>query len=648
MFFLIILSMLGYSFVITRYWRWKVEVTPVFVVSMITVVLYAAGYTPFLKIISLGLYYLGLVFFVWSFFIFYSEPRQIFSKYLTLGIIIFIVLTILLWFKVRYATLSEWDEFACWGVLAKALFLKNNLIQAKWITNLTLSQHTLGMATFYYFFYQVLGFSEGVGYFAHDMLLISSLLVLFQRLYWRDWAMGLVTVIFCYFALFAFGHWSVNHITGGQGAFLNLNPDLVVGAFAGILFAHYYLSDGDNLTFIQLLPVVFCAALFKAFGMLFAGIFILVIMADRIWQVRGLFALKRERKFLLIVLAYVALPFMVSPVSFYHHVLFHRSAQTNISASMEDRAPKRAMEKSMRQWHLPMMMVSNHAIEVKFLKAIAHQRVGRSAISGFIQEPIAITISDWLVFLFLLSFIVYVFQKNRVDQRRIILINGGLFVGLVIYLWGLLFLYLHNFSLLERSYLASFWRYTGRYFLAWALIVYAFLLSSSTMKLFSRIRVGLVILFTLLLVWVSPSMSFLFLTHSFSGKTILRQDVFQLTQIIDHYTPANARVLLVWQSVDNSLTAVNTRFAFNMILYDLFPRKLGGGYTLVSEPTPEMFDLFYRYMSPQELTQELKSFDYFLVVYPDRVFVTKYRAITGNLYKKKKLPELLLIKLTTK
>ena len=462
MFVLIILSLLGYSFAITHHWRWKVEVTPLFVVSMITLVLYAAGYTPFLKPISLGLYYLGLVLFVWSLFIF--ERRQIFSKYLTLGMVIFIVLMILLWFKVRYATLSEWDEFACWGVLAKALFVKNNLIQAQWITGSTLSKHTLGTATFYYFFYQVLGFSEGVGYFAHDILLISPLLVLFQRLRWRDGAIGLVTTVFCYFALFAFGHWSVNHITGGQGAFLDLNPDLVVGVFAGMLFAHYYLSDGDDLTLIQLLPVVFCTALFKSFGMLLTGIFIVVIVVDRIWQVRGLFAWKRERKFLLIVLAYVALAFIVSPVSFYQNVLFHRSAQTNVPAFMVDRMPARGMEKSMKQWHLPMMMVSNHAIEVKFIKAIVRQRVGRSAISGFIKEPIPVTISDWLVFLLLLSFIVYVFQKNRVDQRRIILMNSGLFLGLLVYLWGLLFLYLHNFFFIGAQLFGLFLALYGALF----------------------------------------------------------------------------------------------------------------------------------------------------------------------------------------
>ncbi|MCP4473246.1 MAG: hypothetical protein GY821_01465 [Gammaproteobacteria bacterium] len=191
------------------------------------------------------------------------------------GIIISLVFIFIFSFFVYQMHFSVWDEFAFWGPHAKLIYYNNGL--------LNISQHAIHQdyppagALFYYYFFRLTGYSEGVAFVAQAILLFSPLSILLQGFSWKKIANAITSyVIICsllvlYFRIFI----DPNHP-------IDVYMDSVVGIFLGMGLTYYFQSKRTALNIIYLSPIFFTFILLKMKLMPLALLALLLIFFDQL------------------------------------------------------------------------------------------------------------------------------------------------------------------------------------------------------------------------------------------------------------------------------------------------------------------------------------------------------------------------------
>ena len=188
----------------------------------------------------------------------------------------FVILACLYWAIHSGSSLLFFDEYSHWGVYLKEMLAYDALWGAN--TNAMHPRYLPGATLWQYFFAVFSGNKEGAAYLAQFTLLMTPLLVLWEKLRWQQyaWHVGIMVAVIA--ALSNFGH-----------GVTSLYVDHVLGVwFAGILLN--YLLELNKRTACQLhsylLPVA-VVVLVKTTGVFFAladaGIIalLLLVVPDR-------------------------------------------------------------------------------------------------------------------------------------------------------------------------------------------------------------------------------------------------------------------------------------------------------------------------------------------------------------------------------
>lgn len=292
-FWLCLLSILGYSFNLRKHFHQRIGFALILSVSAICSLSYIFSVIFENIIVPIKFFYfLGLILltiFLWSCVIKKDDVNQ--KKLLLdtilspLAISFLIAATVIYLIYYPNAYLDDWDEFTCWGISVKNIYIQGRL--------LTLSSIKSGISTCYYpyppataiFFYFFLSninqqFSETTTLFANSILLI---LPVYYCLDWiviknnnlRKWVVIFLTsiILVILYIILVLGY-----------KFSTIYVDLSLGSYFGIIAAHSFfyqrnnnahdknVSSKNNFIFfnIFLFFVTFFVVLIKDFGLFFA------------------------------------------------------------------------------------------------------------------------------------------------------------------------------------------------------------------------------------------------------------------------------------------------------------------------------------------------------------------------------------------
>lgn len=215
-----------------------------------------------------------------------------------------------------------------------------------------------------------------------------------------------------------------------------------------------------------------------------------------------------------------------------------------------------------------------------------------------------------------LAICLIILEENKRKKWNIAIIHLWMLFGLVIYLFGLLSLYLYSFPKYEAAYLSSFSRYMGTYFIGWSVVMFGILFNAQNKIL----KYFLLIFLTFFLFMISPSISYKFLFYSsttLSNQGLVQVRV-QIRRLADFMMPKikmNKRIYVIWQNAP--------AFLFHIFQYEMIPLELNDSGWSLGKASGNI-DFWTRNLSPQTFLHNLKRYDYVLFVGTDEEFQNKY------------------------
>lgn len=267
---------------------------------------------------------------------------------------------------------------------------------------------------------------------------------------------------------------------------------------------------------------------------------------------------------------------------------------------------------------------------VTFFKALFNRPLNRSFLSR-IPIPGFVYIKGFYVFWMII--LGCVFYKIRKQYEYAITFSWGL-VG---YTLVLLVSYLYFFGDYESSYLASYERYIGVYFLAFSLICIKIILLNNLWenKNFKRAIIVLIVIFPPSPKILYPSSIFSAIPDAASAKFKIkvnksRQEVSDIRSKIEKLTPTDSRIWLIWQNTTGIQTMI--------VRYEIAPRKMNTSNWSIGEKYYEGDVWTYNY-SIDEVVSYLKQYDYVALGSVDEKFIKSYGELfttsprTGSVYK---------------
>lgn len=179
--FLFIMSMTGFVFYTRRNLNIQVEFIPIIVITMLSNILFLSGMLNILPLMIKIIFILGVIILVSEIFIFYKSRLLLFelSRYITPGIIVFIIAAFFYLLLLKDQRLIHYDNFSHWGLVVKNILYADALPTLQ-NAKITYNSYPTGSAMFIYYFCKIVGMSEGLAIFGQMIVLLSGLLSLFS------------------------------------------------------------------------------------------------------------------------------------------------------------------------------------------------------------------------------------------------------------------------------------------------------------------------------------------------------------------------------------------------------------------------------------------------------------------------------------
>ena len=565
------LCLLGYPLVLTRFNRQPIEANCFIGVSLIITILYAFAYVGHLDAGRWFILLSGAA--AWGISGFYDR-KDLFNCF-TPGLCAMLFFSILFSLVSYHLQVTDWDELSHWAPHAKLMFFHHGLIQASDVT--INKSYPPASQLFYYLFYGAQGYSEGVTYIAQQLLLLAALVVFAQKVEWKNWPVAFITYALAILLCKALGTRFAY-----QGS---LYMDNMVGIYLGAALSFYRLSTQKNTTtLLWLIPVLTVTLLMKIDLIPLIFIVLMIIGLDQLYRLGWKNFLRTTPFAALILLMLIT---CLINFSWVHYL---------------------------------------HTIQVTFDKAFTMVDLFKNPFSNPLTKPMLSTLyhKDLLEPLTMLSGIsVTLICTLLLDQKSLkpLLIEySGLLLGFIIYVLGLLFIYLHAFVAFECVNLASFGRYTNIYYLMWWLVTLASLLAAiKNHPWMQEKKYQFSLLFIL-------AMTMGLITHAYYQRIyqpgyyegsipFMLKNITLITDAAEKKIPVDKRVLMIWQN-----SSGYQRFA---MLYHLTPRpfvNVSGSFGRAYAPN----DIWTRFYTSAEFKALLAQSDYVLIGYADTAFWQRY------------------------
>jgi len=206
-------------------------------------------------------------------------------------------------YLMKDAQLFFWDEYSHWGAFIKEMYYFHHFYDANSVA--AHLRYPPGISVWDYFILLPYGFySEGSLYFAYFLILFSSVLMMYEKLQWRQYY-WIVTIFASQMILFAtYGHW-----------FSCIYVDHIIGAmFAGMLLAYLVDTYTDKELLYFIFPAI-AIVLVKEIGLFFVLSFVGLVLLLSFYNAKhknsALGAIKEIKKIVLAMLIVFISSFLV-------------------------------------------------------------------------------------------------------------------------------------------------------------------------------------------------------------------------------------------------------------------------------------------------------------------------------------------------
>ncbi len=576
MFLLILISLLGYCLLINRAFKLASAHTPIVVIPLLSLTLYAGALLNALESTSQFCWILGIIAFsailVHSCFL--RKLRQLVAENIPLCLFSLVYLLLLIGYTNVHFKYDNVLDFS--GLALKVLFHTNALPTAQ--TPMSYKDYTLVCSLFQYFFLNIYGhYSETYALLAQGIFIFSGLFSVMQFKGWKRQWLSLMLL-------------ALGILTFRSNALHNIYVDVAVSCyFAGILLTAHYLKNNPYRLLI-ILPALAMLPQIKQIGIFFAVLIIIYLALESLtllWKQKD----NKVQHWRALLIALFILP---TAVYFSHFSWVQHYQRLGITKTFQTKKIKADVINGIATLDLnsEKQTVIKHFWHTFFFqgKKITH-----------IHLPVSVY---FLLLILALSVAWRLAKKDSLEQWRYLLLGVTLTIGFLAYSLGLLGLYLYSsFYPDEVVRLASMGRYLSIYLLGFLLILIGIFcqylpdLNNSWGK-----KVGILsIVGFVLLIAVSPPRGY--------ARRVAYPYV--LSEKIKRYLPDTASNILV---VDRG-----NKTTFMVFSYELYPNVIYlAGHHLLYSPRPPQRQL---------LKEELAKVDYVLLVKTDQAFWQAYGSI---------------------
>lgn len=502
--------------------------------TLITALYLAVLAGPLLAVAAKIFFGAGLLFFAGAVVIMVLRQRKIpdvFTRLLTPGFVLFLVVILAAWFRMHGQVFLEWDDFSHWGLAIKDIVLNGALPASDSLV--TFKDYPPGSTLFQYFMGVPVGYCEGNALFFHSLLLFSAAVAFTAGFSWRKaLAASAAFMLPCLFiSVFGF-------------SFRTVMVDSLIGFFAGAALAGYFLSkDSLAAAALRVTPVLFVLPLFKPVGTLLAFAVAVAITADIVHQARvggtatGIAGRSRFARFALLIPVLLLLAPAISTKSWSRHVKALHLAET-----FNTRIPASSVFDSFSG----RATVRDKTTIAAFTVAMFKKNMGRPGLPPLVWALLLLWIATSLFYHSVPA------ERSQIKSSQTVMT-----VCFFAYSFGLLLLYLNSFGEYEGTRLASFGRYMGLFMLAWGASLAGFVarwLRGAEGRDIRPVHVA-AIAALVLAVWAFIPLK--------NKHLAVRESVARIVAQAKIVLKSGDRVYLIWQNTDG--------YEYYISRYELFP-----------------------------------------------------------------------------
>ncbi|MBI5322352.1 hypothetical protein [Bradyrhizobium sp.] len=487
---------------------------------------------------------------------------------------VYAVTGVVLYWGLDNSEFTQWDDFSHWGFATKELLVRHHLADLNNVQQI--KDYPPGLNLFHFFVVFPSAGTEGEILTANSWVLFAILpCFLYRATPWSIFAIcGAIGALFL--APYALG----------TGLYTVMSDQSLSIFFAGAIVAYWiiYRARPGSVAIVAL-PLA-ALPLIKASGALFAFIAAIAISID-------IASRQRNLRSAAIICALIAAP-VFARSSWQGYVSSHAIPPTFPTQTTSIWAAFSGTSRDRSQ-----------AIAYNFIDALTGLSVGISP--GW-------STALWCVVFASFTAVILVFCGSE-NRRQALIFLTVLWVGLGVYLTGLLTMYVASFKFGDEDLrLASFGRYVSTYIAGLLLVVLFCVRQISSSD--NSLRDG----------WALSAImvSFLFV-FEFPEVRIIgakRQDPFlsehrELLNRVASIIPSNARVRIIVQN-SNGAEVVRTRYA-------LIPRRYTGAWS-IGKPYREN-DYYTKNITAEQFARELSDVDYLLLIRADQNFWSNFGSL---------------------
>jgi hypothetical protein len=581
------LCLFGYCFSLTKIFNIPITTVPFLLISSIITLLYVAAYFHILPIITYIVLSLGAISLFSIPFILRRDRKVILVKYLTPGFIVTIFCMICLSFLSLHQHFAAWDEFSHWGPHAKLLYINNGFWTAENIT--VHKSYPPGGALFYYLFDKAGGFSEVKTYIAQQLMILSSLPILLQRIRWKEWPLAFIGYLF---GLIVFIHLNVKMGLSGS-----LYMDSLAGIWFGAIIIYYRSSKQEIADILRLIPPVVALSLFKL--KLFPLILVIttIILVDQ--MIQCFIEHRTIKKKFLIFGSIILLPIISQIIikSWYHYLLTIKTKVDWVIALTP--------QKLVNLFTLHNLTKQNLQIITNFYHA---------------SYSILLTVFPLMVLVIMIG----VLMKTKKERIFWFFDNSIIIFSFIAYLVGLLIMYLYVFSVSDgvdhAAHLVSFERYLNIFYLAWWLVIcYGIVQTFSRNRLIQSRKLQYSLIFIMLVVFFLGQMIVYQPERQLASRNrdcwLFRQEIQRVINKVKKHTKKSDNIFIIFQG--------EAGFNKAILAYELVPRNPNLGISSFGAPYSDD-DIWTLNVSPKQFLKQLSHYNYLLLGYTDKKFWNTY------------------------
>lgn len=612
-----LLSLLGYVMVLHLSFKLSPIFSLWFTLASLLVVLYGATFLDTLRWTAASLYYLGQGLAVFGGVCYLTKYRNLLKEFFSPGICVFIASALLFWVNFHHLSLATWDEFSFWGVYVKELLHLHNFSGTETTGH---KDYTRITSLFQYYVLSNTVQEDGMIYFAHFLFLITPLTIYFIHLSWKDFPLILLLGLLSIFLIEALGL-----------GFATIYVDHLLSvwfAMTILVYFHYFTSPRFIMAqkIFLLFPMLFILPLIKKTGFNLAILFSVLVLGDIVLKQIHRHGLSKDilriihlsgAKFQILTIVGLVFILSAAPLASYSWKARNQALGISESFSLANVTSSQILHSFSKE-----ASQKESTIIENFLMKLVEPQANHSNAYSFST----IKWMGFASFLFILAFLLKKELKNRTQIGFIWLV---LLLGNIGYLFGLLLSYLYVFSEYEGLRLASFYRYSNTFVLAFLLTGVGLVFmkfgggGGRTILLYKKHKWRLYIfgfaMTVFLYTFFTPPFGILTRKSTMAGdiRVLIRPQI----ELILSQVREDQKIYIIYQN--------SSGFEAKIIQYEIFPRLTNGNcFSLGERYYPE--DVWTCLLSQEEWETQLNGYDYVFLAKIDEKFIKSYGELFAN------------------